>query len=134
MASAVATVFALVVGVYLILFMGVDGIAYLFLLVAIFAGSVAWLFQPGTLLYATQDRFGQRTMFGTRYEVSSAAIAAVRIGYLTFEGSHLPTIVFEDAHGRCLMRHYNVRYAQSDLDRLTAYAGLPLGGGSAAGS
>jgi hypothetical protein len=122
--GAIASLLALAFGIFLVLETGVDGLAYLFIFFVIGAGAIIWLLQPGTLLYATPERVGQRTMFGTRYEVPAKTVTAIRIGYLAFEGSQLPTIVFEGAQGECLMRHYNVSYDEADLTKLALYAGV----------
>lgn len=122
--GAIASLLALALGIFLVLATGIDGLAYLFIFFVIGAGAIIWLFQPGTLLYATPERVGQRTMFGTRYEIPAKTVTAIRIGYLVFEGSRLPTIVFEGAQGECLMRHYNTSYDEADLSKLAHYAGV----------
>jgi hypothetical protein len=121
-ASLILSVLAISVGVYLTatsenLFN--YGLAAI-LLVPLLAGStLLWMWQPGTLLYAADGHIGHRTVLGTMYDVPSTGIEQLRVDETPIEGALIPTIVFADHDGRCVLRHYNANY---DADALSQFA------------
>jgi hypothetical protein len=87
-------------------------------------GVLVGLAQPGTLLYATLDHIGHRTILLTRYEVPRSTVAAIEVAYLSIDGSPLKTIVFVDTAGRQLLRSYSANYDTGELERFAGSAGI----------
>jgi hypothetical protein len=97
------------------------------ILVLISLGTLVFMKQPGTYLYATQDKLGHRIMTGTRYEVPLAEVAKIRGCYEMLLGtSELPVIAAETADGRRLLTHHNPRYSAEELQRWARAAGVDV--------
>jgi hypothetical protein len=112
------------VAVYVALNVKVDWLVILVCSLFVIGGTMAWLAQPGTLLYVDAGRVGQRTIIGSKYEVPASSLTAIRVSDLSVEGALLSTIVFDGHDGKPLMRHYNTRYDEGDLASLAARAGV----------
>jgi type IV secretory pathway protease TraF len=113
-------------GVAAILSSRPEWLVYVVCLLFIVTGVWVWLAQPGTLLYATRDQIGHRTILLTRYEVPRSTVVALEVGHLSVEGSPLATIVFVDEEGRPLLRSFSTNYRTADLELFAHYAGVDL--------
>jgi hypothetical protein len=87
-------------------------------------GVLVGLAQPGTLLYATPEHVGHRTILLTRYEVPRSAVVAIEVAYVSIDGSPLKTIVFVDRAGRQLLRSYSANYDTGELERFAGSTGI----------
>lgn len=121
---AVTTAVILVVGVGAIVVTRPALLVWVVSVALIAIGVLVGVAQPGTLLYATSDHVGHRTMLRTRYELPRSMVAGIEVAYLSIEGSPLKTIAFVDQEGRQVLRSYSANYDAGDLERFAGNTAL----------